>query len=227
MSASARCWRPDIAFLRRFASTLCLSIRDVIRRLRSRQRHNDESFYRRHALGRHTRFHMHRFALISGVLVLVLDLGVSAGAAGQYARGTAAASHALLAGHNAARAVVGLPPLRWSDALARYAGDWAAQLGREGCAMRHRLQGRYGENQAWSSGRSLSPGAVVGLWVAEGSDYNPRANRCRPSKRCGHYKQIVWRETAWLGCAVARCARSEVWVCNYDPPGNYVGERPY
>ncbi|MGH8584338.1 MAG: pathogenesis-related family 1 protein, partial [Gammaproteobacteria bacterium] len=136
-------------------------------------------------------------------------------------------SQTLLAGHNAARAAVGVPPLRWSDALARYAGDRAAQLGREGCSMRHRMQGRYGENLAWSSGRSLSPGAVVGLWVSERFDYDPRANRCRHGKRCGHYSQVVWRTSAWLGCAVARCARSEVWVCIYDPPGNYVGERPY
>jgi pathogenesis-related protein 1 len=30
-----------------------------------------------------------------------------------------------------------------------------------------------------------------------------------------------------VGCGVARSGRTEVWVCNYDPPGNYVGERPY
>jgi len=26
---------------------------------------------------------------------------------------------------------------------------------------------------------------------------------------------------------VARGAGREVWVCNYDPPGNWIGKRPY
>ena len=29
------------------------------------------------------------------------------------------------------------------------------------------------------------------------------------------------------GCAVATDRRREVWVCNYDPPGNVAGYRPY
>jgi hypothetical protein len=44
---------------------------------------------------------------------------------------------------------------------------------------------------------------------------------------CGHYTQIVWRNTKSVGCAVARGKGVEVWVCNYDPPGNYAGQRPY
>jgi len=44
---------------------------------------------------------------------------------------------------------------------------------------------------------------------------------------CGHYTQIVWRDTKQVGCGVARDNRREIWVCNYDPPGNWVGHRPY
>ena len=29
------------------------------------------------------------------------------------------------------------------------------------------------------------------------------------------------------GCAVATDRRREVWVCNYDPPRNVAGYRPY
>jgi pathogenesis-related protein 1 len=73
----------------------------------------------------------------------------------------------------------------------------------------------------------MSAAEVVNLWVGEGRSYNRAANRCAPGAVCGHYTQVVWRSTRRLGCAVAHCADSEIWVCNYDPPGNYVGHRPY
>jgi hypothetical protein len=53
---------------------------------------------------------------------------------------------------------------------------------------------------------------------------------------CGHYTQIVWKTTTRLGCGVALCDQNspfmgfpkwEFWVCNYAPPGNYNGQRPY
>jgi PadR family transcriptional regulator len=44
---------------------------------------------------------------------------------------------------------------------------------------------------------------------------------------CGHYTQIVWSNTREVGCGVARDSNREVWVCNYNPPGNWIGERPY
>ena len=39
--------------------------------------------------------------------------------------------------------------------------------------------------------------------------------------------QFVWCKTHAVGCAVATDPRREVWVCNYDPPGNVIGYRPY
>jgi hypothetical protein len=38
---------------------------------------------------------------------------------------------------------------------------------------------------------------------------------------------LVWNNTREVGCAVASEPGREVWVCNYDPPGNWIGERPY
>ncbi|CAH1441532.1 unnamed protein product [Lactuca virosa] len=47
-------------------------------------------------------------------------------------------------------------------------------------------------------------------------------------KMCGHYTQVVWRNSVRLGCARVQC-NNDAWfvTCNYDPPGNYVGEKPY
>jgi pathogenesis-related protein 1 len=66
---------------------------------------------------------------------------------------------------------------------------------------------------------------VVNAWAAESRNYDYRSNCCRGV--CGHYTQIVWAGTQEVGCAVARGGRREVWVCNYDPPGNWAGKRPY
>ncbi|KAJ6759314.1 hypothetical protein OIU74_025899 [Salix koriyanagi] len=48
-------------------------------------------------------------------------------------------------------------------------------------------------------------------------------------EECGHYTQIVWRETKRIGCARVDCfgGRGVFMTCNYDPPGNYIGEKPY
>ena len=55
-------------------------------------------------------------------------------------------------------------------------------------------------------------------------------------KVCGHYTQLVWRNSTLLGCAYARCTSNspfqgvptwDFWVCDYSPPGNWVGQRPY
>ena len=130
----------------------------------------------------------------------------------------------MLSAHNAIRSRVGLPPLRWSDSLAHFARDWAnTLLARK--QFSHRPNSLYGENLFEIEGAPASPHEVVGDWGSEARDYDYRSNRCHG--HCGHYTQIVWRNTRSVGCAVARGRGIEIWGCNYDPPGNYVGQRPY
>lgn len=130
----------------------------------------------------------------------------------------------MLAAHNAVRARLKLHPLIWSGKLAGHAQEWADHLLAED-QFAHRSKPRYGENLFSIAGIPASPARVVDAWASESQDYDYHSNKCR--KLCGHYTQLVWRETTKVGCAVARSPRREVWVCNYDPPGNYVGERPY
>ena len=89
----------------------------------------------------------------------------------------------------------------------------------------HRPKPPYGENLFEITGGGASPAQVVHDWASESKDYQYRSNTCRGV--CGHYTQIVWRDTRRVGCGAARTGRTEVWVCNYDPPGNWVGKRPY
>jgi pathogenesis-related protein 1 len=131
---------------------------------------------------------------------------------------------AMLAAHNAVRARVGVPPLKWSDRLADQAQGWANRLLAEN-RFAHRPNPVYGENLFEIAGAQASPEQVVETWAAESRDYDYAANKCR--ELCGHYTQLVWAATKTVGCGVARNARREIWVCNYEPPGNYVGKRPY
>jgi len=130
----------------------------------------------------------------------------------------------LTAAHNAERAKVGVAPLSWSPALARHAQAWADRLAKRDCALDHRTDDRYGENLYWTSG-TASASAVVAKWADEATHYVHRTNSCKGV--CGHYTQMVWSETRSLGCGAASCGDAEIWVCNYDPPGNVVGQKPY
>jgi len=130
----------------------------------------------------------------------------------------------LLDAHNAARARVKVAPLQWSDMLATHAQEWANHLlsRRE---FDHRTASPYGENLFEITGAGATPATVVSAWASESRNYDHLTNTCRGE--CGHYTQVVWRNSLRLGCGVARGGGREVWVCNYDPPGNWEGERPF
>jgi len=130
----------------------------------------------------------------------------------------------MVSAHNEIRAQAGVPPLVWSERLEAVAEDWAKTLlsRRE---FSHRPNGKLGENLFAITGARSSSAEVIRAWAGEARNYDYRSNRC--SDVCGHYTQIIWRDTQKVGCAVARDNRREIWVCNYDPPGNWVGHRPY
>ncbi len=133
---------------------------------------------------------------------------------------------ALVSAHNQARAAVGVPPLSWSDKVASTAEAWAVELASRGCDLQHSNGGPYGENLYWSSAPQ-SPQAVVGSWTDEATHYGARKNKCARGEVCGHYTQVVWADSRSVGCAMASCGSAQVWVCNYDPPGNFVGQKPF
>ena len=113
------------------------------------------------------------------------------------------------------------------------------------CAMIHRpndSKSPYhqinGENLYWSSAleyedgsrelEMLSPKDIIETWASEEDFYDYKTNTCMEDADCGHYTQIVWRETQAVGCAFAICEdKSQIWACNYSPQGNYLGEWPY
>ncbi|KAK7328037.1 hypothetical protein VNO77_22131 [Canavalia gladiata] len=128
--------------------------------------------------------------------------------------------------HNAARSQVGVPNLAWDETVAAFATNYANQ--RKGdCQLVHSGGGgRYGENLAMSTG-DMSGTAAVKLWVDEKSHYDYNSNSCVGGE-CGHYTQVVWKNSVRLGCAKVKCNNGGTFItCNYAPPGNYIGQRPY
>ncbi|KAJ0255269.1 CAP domain-containing protein [Hirschfeldia incana] len=86
----------------------------------------------------------------------------------------------------------------------------------------------YGENLAQGSSSTFSAISAVNLWVVEKPYYNYTTKSCTGGKQCLDYTQVVWRESVKLGCARIQCTNGWWFVtCNYDTPGNYIGEYPY
>jgi uncharacterized protein YkwD len=161
---------------------------------------------------------------------LLIVLAGSGGAQWQHFDGRqpgvapASLSREMLAAHNVVRARVKVAPLAWSGRLAAIAQDWAdSLLARK--EFVHRPNSKYGENLFDVTGGGASAGQVVDGWASEARNYDYGANKC--SGVCGHYTQIVWGDSKEVGCAVARGGGREVWVCEYDPPGNWERKRPY
>nr|UKH47131.1 pathogenesis-related protein 1 [Gerbera jamesonii] len=132
-----------------------------------------------------------------------------------------------LAVQNRARAALRMPPLMRDNGLARYADMYARQR-RQDCLLKH-SNGPFGENIFWGSGDGWTPAQAAAAWVAEGRWYMYGSNSCGGGRECGHYTQIAWRRTKRIGCAKVTCfgGRGVFMTCNYFPPGNYIGERPY
>ncbi|XP_042439443.1 pathogenesis-related protein 1-like [Zingiber officinale] len=130
--------------------------------------------------------------------------------------------------HNTARANVGegLPPVSWDRRVARYAQDYANKRARD-CQLVH-SGGPYGENIFLGSGRAYTAADAVRAWVAERRYYDYYSNTCATGQVCGHYTQVVWRSSTVIGCGRVLCYSGAIFIiCNYDPPGNVDGERPY
>lgn len=140
---------------------------------------------------------------------------------------------AWVAAHNLHRARVSpaaspaLPPVRWSPQLAATASAWAQR-----CEFEH-SRGDHGENLSART-HMASPDEVVASWAAESEHYRYGKGRCAAGQVCGHYTQVVWRDSTEIGCAAAQCEGGPfgggawiLWVCNYSPAGNWSGERPY
>jgi hypothetical protein len=137
-----------------------------------------------------------------------------------------------------------MPNMNWSDDLATSASQWAAQ-----CTWAHSQTPGVGENLYVTSERTpninnFNPTNAVTNWGNEMANYNYDTNSCNDNKVCGHYTQMIWANTGDVGCGIQDCPiiknlspaakTNPKWpdggtllVCQYSPPGNYIGQKPY
>ncbi len=104
---------------------------------------------------------------------------------------------------------------KWADTLAE-TGDF-------------KMEGIPGQNIAYTGppGR-FKGGFIVESWAAEIKNFDYEKNACvNPALKCYHYTQVVWRVSKYVGCGATHDAQRDIWVCDYDPPGNEVGVRPF
>ncbi|KAI9072201.1 hypothetical protein K1719_016583 [Acacia pycnantha] len=74
----------------------------------------------------------------------------------------------------------------------------------------------------------MSGADAVKMWVDEKVYYDNDNNSCASGQECGHYTQVAWKDLVRVGCAKVTCDNGGTFIgYNYDPPGNYNGQKPY
>lgn len=138
--------------------------------------------------------------------------------------------------HNLYRAQVSPPAanmlqMRWDEELAAFAKAYAQE-----CVWGHNKErGRRGENLFAITDEGMDVPLAVEEWYLEREHYNLSTATCDPGQMCGHYTQVVWAKTERIGCGAHFCEKLQgveetnihLLVCNYEPPGNVKGQKPY
>uniref|UniRef100_V5EZG5 SCP domain-containing protein n=1 Tax=Kalmanozyma brasiliensis (strain GHG001) TaxID=1365824 RepID=V5EZG5_KALBG len=137
--------------------------------------------------------------------------------------------------HNVERARYGLHPLQWNTELANMAACWA-DLKAYGHSEDHFCAS--GENIAMGLGDPCYSDPMEGMknaiysFLDEDRDW---AKTRQMGSSTGHWVQAVWKDTRFLGCAVAQRKdfmqgyndndqASMYVVCEYYPPGNVLNQ---
>jgi len=142
---------------------------------------------------------------------------------------------AVLNHHNIHRRNHSAPDLVWSTALEDSAKKWALK-----CIWAHNTTingGGYGQNIAAGVSKSAVGVVVSDLWYNNEMPYFAgQYGKSQPNmdsfEKWGHFTQVVWKQTSKVGCYTAPCSQgmsnvngryTSFTVCNYGPPGNFLG----
>ncbi len=157
----------------------------------------------------------------------------------------------LLDSHNQARHEVGINnDMQWNDTIAADAQLYANEMATKGIWGHDTIKnqndgyghGNYGENLYTSTENGTTLVQASKSWIDEKVYYTygkvGDANTCESGQICGHYTQIIWKNTTFVGCAKskykvdmfiagANFKGGDIIVCKYQTPGNIVTQTPY
>jgi pathogenesis-related protein 1 len=160
-----------------------------------------------------------------------------------------------LEAHNRERQnYAGVGPLQWSPELAQYAQQWTDTIASQRPQWQnspppHRPNNArdnpfkpnepLGENLHGNSAATTLPNAVQS-WINEkqwyhydqdngmGASGQPPGCTAPWPQSCGHFTQVIWKNTQLVGCGKATAADGATYIaCNYYPAGNWQGQKPY
>jgi len=137
----------------------------------------------------------------------------------------------VLAKHNQFRASRGIAPLQWNTELA----NDARRIATQGPYMEHMPcqipdMGPCGQCLWGGSSGYFTPESMVQSWYDESTQTGFTCGPVTESnfQGIGHYTQVMWANTRFLGCFLqTRPGNGDYLVCNYSPPGNYIGQSPW
>lgn len=137
----------------------------------------------------------------------------------------------ILNAHNKYRQELKLPPLKWSDKISASAQNWANTLAAKRQFQHSGTKG-LGENIWMGTAGYFSFTQMVDSWGGEKKYFKygtfPNVSTTGNWSAVGHYTQIIWKNTTEVGCGFATVAKgNDYLVCQYNPPGNYMGQKVY
>lgn len=127
-----------------------------------------------------------------------------------------------LAVHNDYRREHGAPTLILNKDICKTSQKWAEELAKKD-HMQYSLHEEYGENVycGWSHDPNIKIRArdCIDKWYSEINDYS--FGKEPEVLSCGHFTQIIWRNTRELGIGSAKSKSGKLYVvAHYFPPGN-------
>ncbi|KAJ2952122.1 hypothetical protein O0L34_g4397 [Tuta absoluta] len=127
----------------------------------------------------------------------------------------------------------------WDDELAQKAANWASHNRFQHNPDRTIPSQRFstGENIYYKSTTDrnfyFNVDEALKSWFSEHKDYTykPISFEDFTGPQVGHYTQMVWSDSTFVGCAVSEYPEggftTYLVVCNYGPAGNMMGQTAY
>ena len=166
------------------------------------------------------------------LIIFITGFSINVSAQSTGSRLTQEEARIMVGLHNEARSEVGVGEIIWSNELAAYAQDWVDHLAKTECQLKHRPRSgpwkqKYGENGFVGSAGHHGVTDAAKSWKKEKDDYGGKPLNQTNWYASGHYTQMVWKKSTQIGCAKIECGGQIIIICNYNPPGNLMGEKPY